>query len=407
MTSVSDRSALNAFCRHVDIRIPGRSVREGGQSSAGGPLAGLDFAAKDIFDVEGHVCCCGNPDWLAGHAPATRTAPVITRLVEAGATMVGKTLTDELAYSLNGQNFHYGTPRNGAAPDRIPGGSSSGSASAVANGAADFALGTDTGGSVRIPAALNGICGIRPSHGAVDLAGVLPLAPSFDTVGWFARDAALLAKVGDVLLPEDSAKDELGRAVLIPTDAWALADADVRTVLKAAFDRLALPRRQDIDLAGPTGGLDAWRATFRAIQMREIWAQHGAWVESAKPRFGPEIAERFALAQQTAAKPDAGEADRRAEIRSILEEYLAAGAVMVIPTAADIAPLKTQTSEQSLRFRDRTLNLTSISNLTGVPQVQIPVGRVQGAPVGLSFISARGSDRALLKFAAQSAKRLS
>jgi amidase len=393
-----DRNSLNAFCRHVDIRIPGRP---------GGSLSGFDFAAKDIFDVEGHVCCCGNPDWLASHAPAARTAPVITRLVEAGATLIGKTITDELAYSLNGQNFHYGTPRNGGAPDRIPGGSSSGSVSAVANGAADFALGSDTGGSVRVPAALNGICGIRPSHGATDLTGVMPLALTFDTVGWFARDAALLAKVGDVLLPEEGPKDALGRVVLIPTDAWALADDAVRTVLKAALDRLALPRRQDIDLAGPTGGLEAWRIAFRTIQMREIWAQHGAWIERNRPRFGPEIAERFALAKETAAKPDQGEIELRKETRAMLDEYLAAGAVMVIPTAADIAPLKTQSSADSLRFRDRTLSLTAISNLTGVPQVQIPVGRVQGAPVGLSFISARGSDRALLRFAAEAFARLS
>lgn len=393
-----DRESLNAFCRHVDIRIPGKP---------GGPLAGLTFAAKDIFDVEGHTCCCGNPDWLASQAPATRTAPAITRLLDAGATLVGKTITDELAYSLNGQNFHYGTPRNGGAPDRIPGGSSSGSVSAVANGAADFALGSDTGGSVRIPAALNGICGIRPTHGATDLTGVMPLAASFDTVGWFARDAALLARVGDVLLPEDSAKDALGRTILIPTDAWALADPEVRAVVQAALDRLNLPRRQDIDLAGPTGGLDAWRITFRIIQMREIWAQHGAWIESRKPRFGPEIAERFALAKETAAKPEQGEAELRKEIRAYVDELLAAGAVMVIPTAADIAPLKTQSSAESLRFRDRTLSLTSISNLTGVPQVQIPVGHVQGAPVGLSFIAARGSDRALLKYAAEAFQRLS
>ena len=392
-----DRNSLNAFCQHVDIRIPGRP---------GGPLAGLDFAAKDIFDVEGQVCCCGNPDWLASHAPATRTAPVITRLLEAGATLVGKTITDELAYSLNGQNFHYGTPRNGAAPDRIPGGSSSGSVSAVSNGAADFALGSDTGGSVRIPACLNGICGIRPTHGATDLTGVMPLAASFDTVGWFARDAALLARVGDVLLPEDRVKDELDRAILIPTDAWELADPEVRAVLAAMRDRLGLQRQQEIDLAGPTGGLDAWRIAFRTIQMREIWAQHGGWIDNRKPRFGPEIADRFALAKETAAKPEQGEAELRKEIRAYVDELLAAGGVMLIPTAADIAPLKTQTSAESLRFRDRTLSLTAIANLTGVPQVQIPVGRVHGAPVGLSFISARGSDRALLKFASEACAKL-
>jgi amidase len=392
-----DRDSLNAFCRHVDVLIPGR---------ADGPLAGLGFAAKDIYDVAGYTCCCGNPDWLASHAPATRTAPAITRLLEAGATLIGKTLTDELAYSLNGQNFHYGTPLNGAAPDRIPGGSSSGSVSAVANRAADFALGSDTGGSVRIPAALNGIFGIRPSHGAVDISGVMPLAPSFDTVGWFARDAALLAKVGDVLLPEDRATDPLGRKILMPTDAWALTDPEMRNVLRAALDRLGLPKREEIDLSGSTGGLDAWRVCFRTIQMREIWAQHGAWIEAKKPKFGPEIAERFALAKEAAARPEQGEAALRERIRAVVDAVLAGGAVMVMPTAGDIAPLKSQSAADSARFRDRTLSLTATSNLTGVPQVQVPAGKVQGAPVGLSFLSARGSDRALLKFAAAVAAKL-
>jgi amidase len=401
-----DRESLNAFCRHVELRIPGRPVREGGHSSAGGPLTGFDFAAKDIFDVAGHTCCCGNPDWLASHAPATRTAPVITRLITAGAALIGKTITDELAFSLNGQNFHYGTPLNGAAPDRIPGGSSSGSVSAVANGAADFALGSDTGGSVRVPAALNGICGIRPSHGAIDLAGVMPLAPTFDAIGWFAREAALLALVGEVLLPEDTAKTELGRVTLIPTDAWALADAAVRAVLKAALDQLSFLRRQDIDLAGPSGSLEAWRIAFRTLQMREIWAQHGDWIETKKPRFGPESTERFALVKDVAARSDAGEGALRAEARGIVDEYLADGAVMVIPTASEIAPLKKDSPEVFDRFRDGTLSLTAIANLTGVPQVQIPAGQANGAPVGLSFISARGSDRALLRFAAEAFGRL-
>ncbi|MBK8158623.1 MAG: hypothetical protein IPK59_07595 [Rhodospirillaceae bacterium] len=171
---------------------------------ASGPLDGLTFAIKDLFDVAGRVTGCGNPDWLRTHQPAIEYAESVGKLLAAGARAIGKTITDEMAFSLNGQNFHYGTPRNSAAPDRIPGGSSAGSASAVAGGACDFALGTDTGGSVRIPAALNGIFGIRPSHGVVDDRGVMVLARSFDTVGWFARNADLLARVGNVLLPPDS-----------------------------------------------------------------------------------------------------------------------------------------------------------------------------------------------------------
>ena len=203
---------LGAFCRHVDVRIEGAPQ---------GRLAGLRFAAKDIYDIAGQTCCCGNPDWLASHPPAERTASAVAALLDAGATLVGKTLTDELAFSLNGENHHYGTPVNSAAPDRIPGGSSNGSASAVAGHLVDFALGSDTGGSIRAPASYCGLYGLRPSHGAIPVDGIMPLAPSFDTVGWFARDPQLLERVGDVLLGPATATGP-GR-LLYATDAFERA----------------------------------------------------------------------------------------------------------------------------------------------------------------------------------------
>src|SRR5262245_20127130 len=171
-----------AFCQHVDVRLAGTTT---------GPLAGLTFAAKDLFDIAGSRVCAGNPDWLRTHAPAEKTAPAVQILLGAGATLVGKTLTDELAFSMSGENIHYGTPLNPAAPDRIPGGSSSGSASATASKLVDFALGTDTSGSIRVPASYCGLFSMRPTHGRISCQGVVPLAPSFDTIGWFARDAAL------------------------------------------------------------------------------------------------------------------------------------------------------------------------------------------------------------------------
>jgi amidase len=170
--------------------------------AATGPLAGLTFAAKDLFDVAGYVACAGNPDWLRTHAPAGKTAPVVQTLLEAGATLMGKTVTDELAFSMSGENIHYGTPINPAAPARIPGGSSSGSASATASKLVDFALGTDTSGSIRVPASYCGLFSLRPTHGRISCQGVIPLAPSFDTVGWVARDATLLQRIGEVLLAD-------------------------------------------------------------------------------------------------------------------------------------------------------------------------------------------------------------
>ncbi|MBL8708720.1 MAG: amidase [Rhodospirillaceae bacterium] len=369
--------------------------------TASGPLDGLSFAIKDLFDVAGRVTGCGNPDWRRTHGPAREHAAVVARLLAAGARAIGKTITDELAFSLNGQNFHYGTPRNAAAPERIPGGSSAGSASAVGGGACDFALGTDTGGSVRIPAALNGICGIRPSHDAVNEAGCMTLAESFDTVGWFARDASLLRRVGEVLLPPDREAEAPFGEVYVASDAWALSGPEVAAALAPARDRAvaAIGPARAVTLATDCGGLAAWRQTFRFLQMREIWAALGDWVMTTRPTFGPEIAERFALSRETAAKPMGDESAQREGIAARLDDMLAAGGILLIPTAAEIAPLKTMSAADSAGYRDRTLSLTCIAGLARLPQVTLPAGRVQGAPVGLSLIARNGRDRALLALA--------
>jgi len=390
--------ATGAFCPHGDFEIAG---------AADGPLRDLTFATKDIFDIAGRVTGCGNPDWLASHAPAAGNAPSVQALLDAGARMVGKTITDELAFSLNGQNFHYGTPRNAVTPDRVPGGSSCGSASAVGHGIVDLALGSDTGGSVRIPACLNGIFGIRPTHGAVDIAGVMPLAPSFDTVGWFARDARTLRRAGEVLLPADRPGIALSR--FYPArDAFALADGAVSETVRAALPRAgaALPIAAELDLATELGGLGEWLARFRRLQPREIWAVHGAWIEARKPKFGPEIAERFALAKSVSAMPEGNDEEFRARVATHLDRVLGLDGVLLTPTAGTIAPRLDAGKGELAQFRDRTLSLTSIAGLGRLPQVQIPAGLVDDAAVGLSLIGPRGSDRALLRLAEQAAEAL-
>ncbi|MEX1205208.1 MAG: amidase [Dongiaceae bacterium] len=388
---------LGAFCKHSDVTIPG---------AADGPLAGLRFAAKDIYDVAGHVTGCGNPDWLRTHAPASATAPAVARLVAAGAAMVGKTITDELAYSLNGQNFHYGTPANTAAPGRIPGGSSSGSAAAVAGALVDFALGSDTGGSVRVPAGLCGIYGLRPSHGRVPIDGVMKLAPSFDTVGWFARDAELLARVGDVLLGDDTTAGSAA-GLLYAEDAFALAEAPVRAALAAAAQGAAavLGGMRAIEVGGGDD-LGDWMNCFRRLQAREIWATHGAWIEATKPRFGPEIAARFAWAKSVADSPPGDEAERREAVAARLDALLADGALLCLPSAPSIAPRLDEAAEALQRFRDRTLSLTCIAGLARLPQASLPAGAVDDCPVGLSLAARRGADRRLLDTVRAVARRL-
>ena len=384
----SETDSLNAFIPFDRVKLAGAPA---------GPLKGIRFAAKDLYDVAGHVTGCGNPDWLATHGPATATAPAVAQMLAAGAELVGKTITDELAYSLNGQNFHYGTPVNVNAPGRIPCGSSSGSASAVAGGAVDTALGTDTGGSVRVPAAVCGIYGIRPTHGRVSLEGVNPLAPSFDTAGWFAREASLLERVGTVLLGEDTATLSPGASRI--ADAFALAEPTVQVALEplAARAEALLGRRPSVEI----GGLPDWMIVFRKLQAREIWATHGPWIEKVRPRFGPEVAARMEWARGVAHQPPADEADRRRAFTARLAAILGSVGILLLPTAPDIAPLRGLEGTSSQSFRDRTLSMTAIASMARLPQINIPAGRVNGCPVGLSLIGPRGSDRALLSLAVQ------
>lgn len=376
---------LGAFCRHAEVHLPGRP---------GGPLKGLTFAAKDLYDVAGHVTGCGNPDWLRSHPPATATASAIERLVAAGAILVGKTITDELAYSLLGRNVHYGTPKNVNAPGRIPGGSSSGSAAAVAGGLVDFALGSDTGGSVRVPAALCGILGFRPSHGRVSADGLARLAPSFDTVGWFARDARVADSVGAVLLGEDSREGPL-RRFLLAEDAFDLADRDVAGAIRERLTRSGLVSPASVVVAHGVG-FDALFRCFRELQQREIWAELGPWIEATRPTLGPEIAARFEAARQTAAAPATDAAERRRAFSAKMDDLLGADGVLLLPSAPTIAPNLEATPDELLDFRDRTLRLTCIAGLAGLPQVSVPAGTVEGCPVGLSLIAPQAADRRLL-----------
>ena len=383
--------------------LPGPRLRISG--AVEGPLKGLRFAVKDLIDIAGEPTGFGNPRWAETHPLPDRTAPVIDRLLAAGASVEGKAVLDELAYSLEGRNVHYGAPRNAKAPGRIVGGSSCGSAAAVAAALVDFALGSDTGGSVRVPAALTGIFGMRPSHGRIPMEGMRPLAESFDTLGWFAREAALLARVGAALLGTDTAGWR-PRRLLVAEDAMAAADPAVRAALAPALARLEerfgaaetvtvgrLVRGDDADLAG-------WKDRFRILQAREIWQTHGAWIEEAKPRFGPEIAQRFAWARSVPPEA-AAEARPLRELFAAVLERLTAEAVLVLPTTPVVAPRLDAPPETFLDYRDRTLTLTCIAGLARVPQVTIPAGEAQGAPVGLSLIGRRGADLQLLGLATE------
>jgi amidase len=382
------RDRIGAFCRHTHAEI---------LPTGEGALSGLTAGVKDIYDIVGHRTGFGSPDWLRTHEPAGRTAPVVQRLVDAGAHVVGKTHTDELTFSLNGENAHYGTPVNVNAPGRIPGGSSSGSAAAVAAGLVDFALGSDTGGSVRAPASYCGIYALRPTHGRISLEGACPLAPSFDTPGWFARDAQVMEKVGLVLL--DEPPQEPPARLLYAEDAFELAGPATSAALQPAVERLATllgaPKRVTVSAEG----LRRWLDVFRVLQSAEAWSCHGAWVEAVKPDLGPGIRQRMQWASTVSAADIEPARRQRDDIAAQLARLLGDRNVLVLPTVPDIAPLRGASPQETEDFRARALSLLCIAGLARLPQITLPLGRRNGCPIGLSLIGPRDSDMMLLAMA--------
>lgn len=368
------------------------------RGAARGPLAGLTLAVKDMYDIAGQRTGGGNPAWLADHAPADRHAEAIACLLQAGASIVGRTICDEFLYSITGVNCHYGTPVNARAPARIPGGSSSGSAVTVAAGAADIGLGSDTGGSIRVPASFNGIYGMRPTTGRVSLAGAMPMSASFDTPGWFAASAGVLRSVGPVLLRGAASATPASR-LLIARDLLDLCDAPVAEAFQRFSDRAsaALPPSGEVTIS--PGGFHAWQEAFRSIQAHEVWAYYGRWLESHEVRMGMDIAERFAYARtvtsDAATQARSLMASARGHIRSLLDH----GTVVLLPTVPVTAPLTTATSEVLNAFRTRTMAFTCIAGLGGVPQVTLPAGNSDGCPVGVSILGGADSDEVLLDLA--------
>lgn len=392
MNGTIPHDPLGAFCRDNHIALP---------AAGHGLLDGSNFAAKDVFDIAGARTGFGNPEWLATHLPATRTASAVTRVLEAGASLLGKTLTDELTYSLTGENHHYGTPLNSAAPDRIPGGSSNGSASAVAGGLVDFALGTDCGGSVRIPASYCGILGIRPTHGRLAVDGVIPFAASFDVIGWFARDAELFERVGAVLF-DAPLETGLPQRVRFVDEAFAMVTPEVARAVRTAADAITSVVGVSDDLTLGTEGLRAWFEIFRVVQGAEIWANRRDWITQVKPVIGPGVRERI----DWAATIDAAQASTaragHARIRSHLRALIGEGDVWCLPTSPRVAPLRsTPTDLVENEYRAQAMCLLCIAGLAGLPQVSLPLATEDGLPLGVSLIGAPGSDMQLLALTRQ------
>jgi amidase len=386
---MTDDDPLNAFVQGPRCHVPG---------AASGPLAGMTFAVKDLIDVAGVPTAGGNPDWARAHPLPTRHAWIVERLLRAGASVIGKTATDEVSLGILGENPFSGTPLNPAAPDRVPGGSSSGSASVVAAGVCDFALGTDTGGSVRVPASFCGLFGIRPTHGGVDFAGVLAQAPGSDTVGWFARDAETFARICEVVFGAPPPA-ELPRRLIVASDTFAFADPQVAAALTPMVERLATLIGDRTDRLLAPQGLSVWQAAQRCLQSSEAWQTFRPWIDAYNPRFAFSVARGLTLGSLITDSERTRAALMREEARGRLRTLLPAGTILCLPTTPFPAP-KRGLSVSDLAFpRERISALTCVGGLTGSPQVNLPGAMVDGAPVGLSIVGARGSDLELASVA--------
>jgi amidase len=381
------------------------------EPTADGPLRGLTFAVKDIIDVGGRNTGCGNPSWRETHPPARSHAVCVEQLLAAGAKCVGKTLTDEVAFSLVGENHFYGTPLNPKAPNRVPGGSSNGSASAVACGLADFALGTDTGGSVRMPANNCGIWGLRPSHDFISVAGVMPFAPTFDTVGVLAKSADVLARAASVLFAAPAPEAGPPHAIHFVREAFALAEPEVQQVHRQSIDRIrkqfgsAVCETSLGEIVGTSSKLnfDALLETYCFMQWSEIECSLGGWIAGSKPKFGPVTTQNFELVSNFDRRLLPGVIARREVFYRALRKFLGPRDLLCIPTSPSPAPIKSSLGmdQRSGNYYRSALSLTSVAGLGRLPQVSMPLASVPVdsgvAPIGLSLLGSFGEDLFLLE----------
>ncbi|MFB8007206.1 amidase family protein [Nocardia sp. NPDC056000] len=411
-----------------------------------GPLSGHTIAVKDLYAVAGFAIGAGVRDYPGDPEPEHATA--VAALLAAGADITGIAHTDEFAYSITGSNGTYGMPVNPAVRQRIPGGSSSGSAVAVARGEATIGLGTDTAGSIRVPAAYQGLWGIRTTHGRISTRGQLPLAQSFDTVGWMTRDPQTLAAVSNCLLPPDTvsthgaatagndhagdvaknaanpvAADRIDESTTVTVDLGAefetasdavtaepprlvvdtglceVADPPLAAAVRIAADTLnAAPVALEADL-------ESWFMAFRTVQAYEAWRNHGPWITAHPGALTPEVAQRFAYAATIT--PAAADRSRRlleaaaSHLRSALT-----GRILLLPSTATFPPLRTANPAELEAGRTRTLHLTCLASLAGMPAVTFPLAGTDGLPMGLCLIGAPGTDQALIRAAHAAADRL-
>ncbi|KAI5660282.1 hypothetical protein M9H77_29075 [Catharanthus roseus] len=384
------------------------------------PLNGLTFAVSDVFDIDGYVTGFGNPDWSRTHGAASQTSSVVSALVEGGATCTGKSVVDDMAFSISGENKHYDTPTNPAAPAKVPGGSSSGAAVAVAASLVDFSLGIDTVGGVRVPAGYCGVLGFRPSHGTVPQMGMIPVSASLDTVGWFARDPQILRRVGHVLLQVPLAVQRNPRSIIIADDCFHssnVSDRVTQAVIKSIeklFGRQAIRHEKLGDYVNSkvpslkafqtgkangevkTSPLWSLANVMQVLKRHEFKQNHEEWIKSVKPTLDPVISAQLREGLDVTDKEVENCLSVRNELRSALNLLLKDDGILIIPTTPDFPPKVGSKDVLSEEYHIRAYTFTSLASMSGCCQAAVPMGFDEKCPVSVSFIARHGGDRFLL-----------
>ena len=377
-----------------------------------GPLAGLTVAVKDLFAIAGYRIGAGNPTYLESARREEQTSPAVADLLRGGASLRGIARTDEFAYSIAGDNAHYGTPPNGALPGALPGGSSSGPAAAVATGQAEVGLATDTAGSIRVPASYQGLWGLRTTHGLVPRMGMLPLAQSFDTVGWLTRDGDTLQRVADWVLSYDGSEstesvygesgDDLPWRFVVPHEVMDAVEPETRTAFDALLARLAASDDPPVLRRVEIGALDEYYEPFRLVQGAEAWRNNQEWLRAHPGAVGPAVAERFRIASEVTPAQESEARVQLATLRDRLHEVVR-DAVLVLPTVPGPAPMRTADGDRIDTVRQATLRMTSPAAIGGLPALSAPLltvpSRLGPAPVGVCLVSRAGTDIALVRLA--------
>ncbi|MBT1677223.1 AtzH-like domain-containing protein [Curtobacterium aurantiacum] len=369
--------------------------------TAAGPLDGLSVAVKDLYAVPGQPIGAGNPTHLREAPVEAAPAAAVAALLAAGASIRGIARTDEFAYNLTGRNAHHGTPPNSAAPTRLPGGSSSGSASAVGLGTAEIGIGTDTAGSVRVPASYQGLWGLRTTHGTVSRDGLLPLAPSFDTVGWLTRTAEVLLAALDATVPPPGPGAAVDTTVLVvPEELVALVEPDVARAFTTFLDTLGEPvatvRLTDLGVPAPA----VLQEQMRLVQAAEALAAHGDWIDAHPGALSAVVGDRFAAARANDPAATADAVARLDEVRATIRGAVA-GRTLLFPTVPGPAPLLRADAPALERTRTATTAMTALASIGGLPAVSAPALTVDGAPVGVCLVGGPATDRALVIRAGQ------